>query len=130
MALRVTEKQMAAVLRLDGPARYARFVRVVADTEEVWGLWDEGWASCTENDGTLVLPLWPAREYALACAVGGWAVFLPRPIPLAELLGEMAPTMKERGIAPGVFLTPAGRGVVPTWEELEAALREELTQYE
>jgi hypothetical protein len=39
-----TPQELAAVLKLDGPARVERFVKRVAGEEQAWGLWSDGWA--------------------------------------------------------------------------------------
>ncbi len=59
-----------------------------------------------------------------------WAEYEAREIPLGQLLDEIIPTLAEKGILPGIFPTPNGKGVTPTPEELVAALRKELENYE
>ena len=60
-------KQIAAVMALPGPRRFEHFIKVVADRQQVWGLYDDGWALAGTDDGAAVFPFWPAEEYALAC---------------------------------------------------------------
>lgn len=127
---RVTEKELEAVLELDGPARCERFVKVVADTETAWGLWDDGWALMEDDAGRRSFPLWPAREYAEACATGQWSTYEPREIALAEILEELLPKLEDSGVLPAVFPTPSGKGVTPSPNELRNLLQEELKQYE
>ena len=126
---RTNEKEMHAVLRLDGPARFAHFVKRVVDSEIAWGLWKDGWALMENDDGTRVFPLWPAREYAELLRAGQWAEYEPREIPLADLLDELVPKLAEQGVLAGVFPTATGKGVTPRVEELSASLREELEKY-
>lgn len=122
-------KEIEAVLKLDGPARFKHFVKRVVDEERVWGLWDDGWALFGDSEGNQVFPLWPAREYAEKCGVGDWAAYQPKEIPLQSLLDELAPDLQASGIRPGIFPTPEGKGVLPTMDELCEALLEELEQY-
>lgn len=57
---RVTDQEAAAVLALDAGARYAHFIKQVADSEVVWGLQDsEGWISLTDDSGAELLPVCP-----------------------------------------------------------------------
>jgi hypothetical protein len=42
--MEVNPKQMEAVLALPGPKRFQHFIKVVADWQEVWGLYRDGWA--------------------------------------------------------------------------------------
>jgi hypothetical protein len=124
------DKEIEGVLKLDGPARFAHFVKRVVDEEMAWGLWKDGWALMADSDGTQVFPLWPAREYAELCRIDDWAGYEPREIPLQSLLDELAPKLSERKVRPGVFPTPGGKGVTPSVDELCGALREELDKYE
>ncbi|MEZ4302515.1 MAG: DUF2750 domain-containing protein [Polyangiaceae bacterium] len=118
-----TQREIDAVLRLDGPARFRHFIKQVVDREETWGLWENGWALMENENGVPVLPLWPAREYAELNRVGEWARYEPAPIPLNELLEELLPRVASQGALLGVFPTPAGKGVALDVEELSSALR-------
>lgn len=127
---RTSEREIQAVLRLDGPERFSHFVKRVADEERAWGLWNDGWALMADTHGTQVFPLWPASEYAELHRTGEWAAYEPREIPLDDLLEELIPRLAEKGLLPGVFPTPTGQGVTPGPEELASALRRELENYE
>ena len=118
-----SEKEIQAVLRLDGPSRYEHFIKRIVDTEEVWGLWKSGWALMENSEGLPVFPLWPAREYAELNRIGDWADYEPKAISLLELLDDLLPSFTKRGILPGVFPTPGGKGVTPTADELATTLR-------
>lgn len=117
-------QEIEAVLRLDGPERFRHFVKQVVDWEQVWGLWDEGWAIMKDGGEALVCPLWPAHEYAMLLCVGEWAEYRPKAIPLIEFLEDYLPNFRKNGILPGVFPTPTGKGVTPTPDELAEALRD------
>lgn len=127
--MKVNPKQMAAVLALPGNRRYEHFVKVVADRQEAWGLYQEGWALAAANDGTTVFPLWPAKEYAQACAEKEWAGYEPRTISLSDLVDELLPKLKVNNMLPGIFFTPSSKGLTPTVDELRAALDAELENY-
>ena len=127
---RSRDKEIRAVLELDGPGRFRHFLKRVADSETAWGLWSDGWALMANDDGTSVLPLWPAREYAELCRTGEWAGYEPAEIPVRDLLDDLLPKLRSRGVLPAVFPTPQGKGVTPSVEELRTSLEEELEQYE
>ena len=127
----LSEKEIAAVSRLAGPARYRHAVKRIVDWEVAWGLWRDGWAIMETDEGAQqVLPFWPATEYAERHREGSWIAYEPRAIPLTELLDELLPRMIELGIKPGVFPLPGGRGVVVSVSEFDAALREALLCYQ
>jgi hypothetical protein len=75
------------------------------------------------NEGTLVFPLWPAREYAKLNRIGDWSKYEPKAISLAELLEDLLPRFTERGVLTGVFPTPGGKGVTLTANELTTLLQ-------
>jgi hypothetical protein len=123
-------KEVDAVLKLDGPARFAHFIKRAADEETVWGLWNDGWALMAHAGEGSAFPVWPAQEYAMECAIGEWSAYTPESIPLNSLLDELLPKLTQKNVAPAVFPTPTGRGVVVTPQELEKSLRAELMNYE
>lgn len=126
---RTTEKEIEAILRLDGPTRFKHFVKRVVDEERAWGLWKDGWALMTNDDGGQVFPLWPAREYAELCRSDDWRSYEPREITLLELLDDLVPKLEQKGVLPGVFPTPEGKGVTPTSKEFADSLRKEMENY-
>ncbi|MFK0276096.1 DUF2750 domain-containing protein [Ensifer sp. NPDC090286] len=127
--MKVSPRQMEAVLALPVVKRFEHFVKVIADWEEVWGLYQDGWALAEADDGTTVFPLWPAKEYARVCTLNEWSGFEPRAISLGDFTEVLLPKLKLEGVLPGVFFTPTSKGVTPPVDELMAALQEELQNY-
>lgn len=123
------EKEIEAVLRLSGAARFEHFIKRIVDAESAWGLWKDGWALMENDDGKPVLPLWPAREYAELCRDGEWVEYRAKEIPLKTLQEDLLPKLQERGVLPGVFPIPKGKGVATTIEELNRWLNEESEKY-
>lgn len=99
----LNRKHVDSVLALPDKKRFDHFVKVVADRQEVWGLYQGGWALAATNDGVTVFPLWPAKDYAQLCAVCEWEGYEPRLITLAELMEDLFPKLKKDGVLPGVF---------------------------
>lgn len=127
--MKINSKQMETVLALPKDQRFETFIKVVADWEEVWGLYRVEWARTQADDGTTVFPLWPAKEYAQVCAQHEWKGFEPRAISLSEFMEILLPKLKRQGVLPGVFFTPASEGVTPPIDALIAALQLELQNY-
>ena len=122
-------KQIAAVMALPGPRRFEHFIKVVADRQQVWGLYDDGWALAGTDDGAAVFPFWPAEEYALACAANEWAAYTPRMIEVEDFMRGLLPGLEADGVLPGIFFTPASQGVTVPVDELLRALEAELEKY-
>lgn len=122
-------KQLAAVFALPADGRFEHFVKIVADRQKAWGLYQDGWALAGADDGARVFPLWPLKEYAEACALETWAGYEAREIPLDDLMDVLLPRLKADGVLPGILPTPTGKGATPSIDELLAALENELQQY-
>jgi hypothetical protein len=127
--MKVSPKQMEAVFALPGPKRFEHFIKVIADWQEVWGLYQDGWALCATDDGTPVFPFWPAREYAQACVADEWTGYEPRSMSLSDFTGLLLPKLKLDNVLPGVFFTPSSKGATPSIEQLQPALEAELQKY-
>ena len=127
--MKIHPKQIEAVLALPGNRRFEHFIKVVADSQEVWGLYESGWALAATDDGVGVFPLWPAKAYAQACAIEEWLEYKPRLISLQEFTDVLLPKLKADGLLPGIFPTPTSKGVTPAVDELKAALEVELQNY-
>lgn len=127
--MKVNPKQMDAVLALPGIKRFEHFIKVIADWQEVWGLYQDGWALAAAEDGTTVFPLWPAKEYAQICAANEWSGYEPRAISLRDFTEVLLPKLELDGVLPGVFFTPTSKGVTPSVDDLKSALEAELRNY-
>lgn len=127
---KISEKQIEALLKLDGPSRYDHFIKHVVDCEQAWGLYDDGWAMGADDDETPTFPFWPAKEYAILCATGVWSRYEPAEIPLDELVDVVLPQLKDEGVIPSIFRTPEGQAAMPSVDQLLADLRNEMTRYE
>jgi hypothetical protein len=122
----IDTRQLQAVVMLPGPQRYAYFVKRVAETGVVWGLYRQGWALAKKEDGTLVFPLWPDSEFAQVCADYEWTGYVPQSFALDELMTELLPQLEQDGLVTGVFYTPGARDVMPTAGLLRADLDDEM----
>ncbi len=118
----VHPKEFEQVVALPAPDRYEHFINTVADWEEAWGLYEDGWLMAVDDDGNRLLPLWPAKAYADACASGEWSGYEARLISTSDLLAELLPNTERDGVLIAVFSTPEGNYIdVPS-----AQLREDL----
>jgi len=125
----ISERQIASLLSLPGEERYKHFIKVVVDREEAWGLYQDGWAMASTDDGQPVFPLWPRDVYAKMCAIDEWMQYQPKLITLNDLLDVLLPKLNAEGALPGIFYVPSGRGVTPSVEQLTEELRRELINY-
>jgi hypothetical protein len=104
---------------LSGPKRYAHFLSEVTDHEELWSLRStDGWVRGSDDDGRTLIPVWPHRRFAEACAVGPWQAAVPTIIPLERWLAELTPQLVGDGRHVAVFPTPQAEGVAVSPEML------------
>ncbi len=131
MAWLLNDKEIEAVLVLDGTKRYAHLIQKVADQEEIWSLWQEGgWALASDQEGHQLMPVWPHSKYATLCAKRVWADYQPKSISLDDLLSRWIFGMQRDRLLVAVFPTPQDKGVVVDPNRFEKNLREALSQYE
>jgi len=123
-------KKLESVTAMAGPARYHYFVRSIADSQVVWGLFNEGWAQAASDEGRRALPFWPESEFAEVCATSQWAEFKPKIIPLEDFHRKWLQGMEKDGVVIAVFPTPQERGVFVDPSRLTADLKAEEAQYE
>ena len=114
---------------LSSAERHGYFVRKVADTQEVWGLHHDGWATA-QAGGKVAIPFWPEAAFAQACASGDWAGFQPRAIALDDFLTKWLPGMANNEQLASVFPVPQGSANVAAPADLLADLLHESEQYE
>lgn len=127
--MKISPKQLTAVIALPGNERYKHFIKSVADWQQVWGLYQDGWALAATDDGTAVFPLWSAKEYAEICAVNEWQGYQSQSFNLDELLNELLPNLEADGVLPGVFFTPESKGVTSSVPQLKNDIEVELQKY-
>ena len=131
MPYNVSDKELAAVLELPSPRRYQYFVKRVADAETVWSLSGPGgWVLLGDAEEHVIVPVWPHKRFAAACASGDCSDNEPRSIPLSEWVKAWLPGIARDDRLIAVFPTPDSKGPVVSAERLKADLEEELRNYE
>jgi hypothetical protein len=126
------EQEMAAVLCLDGPARYRHSIKKIADFEQLWGLTanDGKWALMADDAHNQCMPVWPHENYARLLVINDWEHYTPQSISLDKWLTKWLSGMKRDRLRVAVFPTPNVSGVVVEPERMEADLKLELSAYE
>jgi hypothetical protein len=125
----VHPEKIKQVTQLPAQQRYDYCVRKLADTQEVWGLHHDGWATA-QVDGKVAIPFWPEAAFAQACASGDWVDFEPRAIALGDFLDKWLPGMASNGQLASVFPVSQGNASIVAPVDLLADLREASRLYE
>lgn len=124
----VNEKEIEAVLKISAAKRYEYFIKKVADFEEVWGLFDDGWAVSEDDYGNPLIPFWPKKEFANLCAVEEWKNYKAESIELELFLHVWLPNMKKDGAKPSIFFNNTDSAVLDV-DTLLSDLEDELENY-
>ena len=78
-------------------------MKKVVDEEEVWGLYDDGWAMTEDEEGNKMIPFWHKREFAKFCAIDEWSGYIPECIDLYKFIDNWLIDMKNDKIKPSIF---------------------------
>ena len=124
----MNNKETEAVANLPAPKRYEYFIKKVVDSEKVWGLYNDGWATSKDDNEKIVIPFWPKEEFALICAKNEWVNYHPRDIELEEFLNKWLLGMKKDGYKPSVFPTNT-EAIIIEIDVLLKDLSKELENY-
>src|SRR4051812_41763518 len=116
----VHDKEFAALIEMPAQQRYGVFVRRVADWQEVWGLRTAaGWVLVADENGAELVPVWPHKRFADACADPAKQEYAAA-IPLNDWLNKWLPGMNADGRRVAVFPIPSGKGIAVSSEQLKA----------
>ena len=129
MAWVLSKAEIEAVTALDGPTRYAYFIKKVADENRVWSLWKDGWSLAENNNGQTVVPCWPHAKFAELCATGDWLDHKARPIEMQVWLDRWLPGITRDNRLIAVFPTPNDKGLILDSMRMAADLCVELQNY-
>lgn len=102
---KMNEKDIELLVKSPAQKRYDYFVKKVVEEQKVWLLFGDSWAVSSTVDGNLVLPLWPDKEFAELCINEDWSEHKAVAVELDEVVENLLPQLKEKGILPGVFFT-------------------------
>lgn len=127
--MKLSEKQIDAVISLPASKRYGHFIKQVADLGEVWGLYQNGWAISADDSDARSLPIWSAVEYAKLLRLNEWESYSPKPIKLKMFLKEMLPDLELNSISLAVMYVPKDLGIVVSPERLANDIEMELENY-
>lgn len=122
-------KEFEAVSKLVGSKRYEYFIKKVVDNEELWGLYNDGWAMVADEYENPMIPFWPRKEFAEACCLEQWDGYNAESIDLYEFIAGWLVDMEKNGLCAAIFYTKEDKGVVVKPQKLTEDLNEELENY-
>lgn len=118
------------ILALSLEEKYYYFIRKCAEFEEVWGLFDEGWAILTDDQNNTVIPFWPEEEIALYNCSNSWVTYQPKSISLNDFIDKWIPGMiKDKRLANIFYLEETSLKAIVTPQQLLDDLNSEIEKY-
>jgi hypothetical protein len=124
----VNNKEIESIINLQGVKKYRYFINFVCDSEEVWGLYSDGWA-LAGDDKNIVFPLWPAKEFAEKVANEEWLSYTPESISISDLINDLLPKLKSDGVLCSILYTPNNKGIIIDPDTLKYDIDIELKKY-
>lgn len=91
--------------------RYRHFIKTIVSTQQVWGLYAEGWAIGATSQGQNVLPLWCEKSMAQFCKTDSWKHYEPTSIDLESFIFKMIPYVAQEKYLLSIMMTPDGQSV-------------------
>lgn len=125
----MSDKEIINVVNQSPSIRYEYFIKKVADNEQLWGLYNNGWAMAEDENHQKYMPFWPKSEFAEACANGIWEGYSPKLIKLSDFINKWIPGMKNGDVKISVFYIPNNSGVIVSHDQLLENLETELENY-
>jgi hypothetical protein len=124
----VNKKEFEALVQKPANIRYEYFIKKVVDAEEVWGLYEDGWATAQDEEGNMVIPFFPKREFAEHTARNEWEGCKAVAIDLDDFMDEWLVGMKKDNVRPSIFPTDEDAALVEI-DVLLKDLNSELENY-
>ncbi|WP_342032506.1 DUF2750 domain-containing protein [Mesobacillus boroniphilus] len=103
-------------------------MKKAADYEEVWGLYNDGWATAQDDMGNTLLPFFPNEKFAETFAKKEWEGFRPKRIDMDYFLENWLPGMRSDGFKPSIFPTDTDTAVMEV-DTLQEDLEAEIEKY-
>jgi hypothetical protein len=123
------DKEFETVGSLPPDERYSYTIKRVADGEVLWSLTDGGkWALSSDDEGNKLIPVWPHKHFAGACAEREWDGYDTRPLELSTCMDLWLPELRQEKRLVSVFPVPSveDRGMVVCPDRFREDLQAEL----
>ncbi|WP_158265015.1 DUF2750 domain-containing protein [Blastopirellula marina] len=98
--------KFSGAVDLSGPDRVQYFIRKANEGQELWGLYVDGWADATDQDGKKGLVVFPDEQHARLCATDKWAQHSPKSIKLSSFKDRWVDKLVRMKMCVAVFPTP------------------------
>jgi len=126
----LSQKEIEAILEdsLENRVKYS--IKRIADREEVWVIGDkDGLGTFSDENGNIIFPIWPFKEFAQLCCSEAYSEYVPELIALEDFLEIYLPKFEKNNYKIAILPLPSGKGGVMEINSFKDALDEELEKY-
>jgi hypothetical protein len=128
--MKISDREIEAVSKLQPLERYQYFMKKVADTEKMYSLVDkEGNFALSDVEINVLFSLWSAPEFALKCAQGAWEGFAAKEITIEDFEDNIIDIVSDNNWLINVFSIEGKTGFVVDFGEFARDLSFELKKY-
>lgn len=128
--VQINKIEIDTVIGMSKEERYDYFIKKTADFGLVWGLYSDGWALAGDEDKNIIIPFWPAKEYAQLCARDQWEEYTTESIEIHNFIGLYLDELRTNKILPGIFYTPGDTGIITSYDRIKCDIERELERIE
>jgi hypothetical protein len=125
----LTQKEIVAVLNLPEKKRYEHFIKQIADSECIWGLYDLDWVIIKDKDGNKLFPVWPHKEYVELFLKDELLKASPKSIDIFDFIKDFLIKHGKKETSLLVFPSQNSTGFIANTDTLYKDLEEELSKY-
>jgi hypothetical protein len=128
--MKINDKEIEAISRLEPVKRYEYFIKRVADSELMYTLVDPkgNWA-LADVEARSVFSVWSEPQFASACALGVWESFSVKEITVEEFENEIIDEIDQNNYLIDVFSVEGKSGFVVDLNEFARDLSNEMNKY-
>ena len=128
--MKISEKEVQALSKLEPFKRYQYFIKRVADAETLYTLLDkDGDFALSDVEDKVMFSVWPAAEFAAQCAFDEWDGFTVQEVSLEEFENQLIDQIEENHWLLNVFAINRNTGFVVDINEFARDLSDELKKY-
>jgi len=127
--MKLNTKEIEAIVKLPSNKRYEYFLKKITDWENVWGLYNDGWALMSDNSGESYFPLWPFKEYADLYAVDEWAFYKPKQMNLKTFKEGLLMDLKIDKVRLSIFPTKLSENMTVEIDDFLKDMNSEESKY-
>lgn len=128
--MKLTDKEVEAILKLEPYDRYQYFIKRVADSEQMFTIVDneDNWA-LADVQGKEVFSVWSAPDFAVLFAIGDWESFSVKEITIEQLEDDIIDEIENNGYLINVFPIIGRSGFVVDIIEFAKDINNEMRKY-